>query len=151
MEQQEMATTKKQKPRKSALQVSMNESEQHLCHILSELSGSSAAGMITAILEPYLEFVKKIVQEDGYINEYGIFERDPDEVREVYKKNSKGTTTYLSLIEEYKNKQLLAMRKKVEELSDDTDAEFLAKMKDKDNSFIPKALNWEFVSTSKLF
>lgn len=145
----EMAALKKVKPRKGALQVSMNEREQHLCHILSELSGSSAAGMINAILEPYLDFVTKIVKEDGYIDEYGIFAIDPTKVREIYEKNSKGTSKYLSVIEEYKNKQLLNLRKRVEELSDENDTEFLAKMKD--NSILPKALNWDFVSPSKLF
>jgi hypothetical protein len=145
----EMTTTKKTKPRKGALQVSMGDREQHLCHILSELSGSSAAGMINSILEPYLDFVIRIVKEDGYIDEYGIFAIDPIKVREIYEKNSKGTSKYLSIIEEYKNKQLLALREKVESLSDDNDAEFLAKMKD--NRIIPKALNWDFVSPSKLF
>jgi hypothetical protein len=145
----EMGTTKKTKSRKGALQVSMNESEQHLVHILSELSGSSAAGMINAILEPYIQFATKIIKEDGYIDEYGIFAIDPIKVRYIYEKNSKGTSKYLSLIEDYKNKQLLALREKVESLSDENDTEFLAKMKD--NSVIPKALNWDFVSPSKLF
>jgi hypothetical protein len=146
----EMATnTKVLKPRKGALQVSMNERNQHLCHILSELAGASAAGMINTILEPYLDLVIKILKEDGYIDEYGVFAIDPIKVRDIFKDKAKGTPRYISIMDSYKNSQLLDLRKKIKELENESDEEFLAKMKD--SSVIPKALNWDFVSPSKLY
>ena len=87
---------KSRRQRGRALQVSMpNEIDQYAVFILAEISGCSVAEMVRKILEPYINFSKEIIVEEGYYNpETKMFTEDPEDLVRKYARKG-GSIEYI--------------------------------------------------------
>lgn len=89
-------STRSRRQRGRALQISMpNEIDQYAILILAEMSGCSVAEMVRKILDPYINFSKEIIVEEGFYNEETkMFSEDPEDLVRKYALKG-GTKEYM--------------------------------------------------------